>query len=193
MIWMLSYIIVAYLIGSLSSALIVCKLMHLPDPRTQGSGNAGATNVLRMGNKNAAVLVLLGDVIKGLVVVILANIVNADAITLSLVAFAVVLGHIFPVFFGFHGGKGVATAFGVLIGFSIPVAVCVALTWLVFAALFRYASVASIMAALSAIFFGVFFAQHHIFAIMLIAFTIVIMHYKNVLRLFKGQENKIHF
>ena len=109
---------VAYLLGSISSAIIVCRLMGLPDPRQQGSGNPGATNVMRIGRKKAAAITLAGDMLKGLIPVVMAKMMGVPVLLLAMVGMAAFLGHLYPVFFGFKGGKGVATSFGVLLGFS---------------------------------------------------------------------------
>ena len=112
------FIPAAYLIGSISSAIIVCRLMGLPDPREQGSGNPGATNVMRFGGKKAAIITLLGDLVKGLIPVYAAKLFGVPAEILALTGVAAFIGHLYPVFFGFEGGKGVATSVGVLLGFS---------------------------------------------------------------------------
>ncbi len=119
----------AYLFGSVSSAIIVCRLMGLPDPREQGSGNPGATNVMRIGGKKAAAITLLGDALKGLIPVLIAKAMNVDNLLLSCVVFAAFLGHLFPVFFGFKGGKGVATSFGVTLGVTWLLGLVVSGTW----------------------------------------------------------------
>jgi glycerol-3-phosphate acyltransferase PlsY len=108
----------AYLIGSISSAIITCRLMGLPDPREQGSGNPGATNVMRFGGKKAAAITLLGDMLKGLIPVYIANALEVSVELLALTGLAAFMGHLYPAFFGFKGGKGVATSVGVLLGFS---------------------------------------------------------------------------
>jgi glycerol-3-phosphate acyltransferase PlsY len=128
-----SLIIAGYLFGSISSAIIVCKLMRLPDPRTLGSHNPGATNVLRFGGKKAAAIVLLGDMIKGVLPVLGARLLGADVLVLGAVGFAAFIGHLYPVFFGFRGGKGVATAFGVFAALNWQVGLAVAGTWLLIA------------------------------------------------------------
>ncbi len=110
-----------YLLGSLSSAIIICRLLGLPDPRGQGSGNPGATNVLRIGGKKAAAATLIGDMLKGLIPVLIAKLLGASLAIQALVAIAAFLGHLYPLFFGFKGGKGVATALGVLLGIHWPV------------------------------------------------------------------------
>ena len=147
-------VVAAYLIGSLSFAVIVSRVMGLNDPRTYGSGNPGATNVLRSGSKAAAAVTLLLDALKGLVPVLLVKLFGehfglGDS-TLALVALAAFLGHLYPVFFGFKGGKGVATALGVLLGISGWLGLATALTWLLIAVFFRYSSLAALVASIFA-------------------------------------------
>ena len=141
-------IIGAYLMGSLSSAIIICRLLGLPDPREQGSGNPGATNVLRIGGKKAAAATLLGDMAKGLIPVLIAKTLGASIPIQALVASAAFLGHLYPVFFGFRGGKGVATALGVLLGIHWMVGTFTILTWLIVAKLFKISSLAALVAIL---------------------------------------------
>lgn len=145
----ISYILVpfAYLLGSISAAIIICKLMGLPDPRTLGSNNPGATNVLRIGGKKAAALTLLGDFLKGLIPVVIAQLMNVDAQMLAMVGFAAFIGHLYPIFFGFRGGKGVATAFGVILGLSWVVALVAIGIWLLVAKVFKISSLAALLAA----------------------------------------------
>ncbi len=152
-------VIIAYLIGSISTAIVTCKLMGLPDPRKQGSGNPGATNVLRFGGKKAAIITLIGDMVKGVLPVLLAKWYGLDTMGLGLVAFAVFFGHLFPIFFRFQGGKGVATAFGCLIALSWPLGVSLGITWLIIAMVFRYSSLAAILAALLAPVYAWFFTN----------------------------------
>jgi glycerol-3-phosphate acyltransferase PlsY len=140
-------VILAYLFGSVATAVIVSRLMGLPDPRTQGSGNPGATNVLRLGNKKAAVFTLLGDSIKGLLPVLLARILGIPATGQALVALAAFLGHLYPIFFGFRGGKGVATALGVLLGLAPVLGLGAAATWLVVFSITHISSVSALTAA----------------------------------------------
>jgi len=144
------FIPLAYLLGSLSSAIIVCKLMGLPDPRTEGSKNPGATNVLRIGGKRAAAIALLGDMLKGLIPVLAANLYGVEPLVLALTGLAAFLGHLYPIFFGFKGGKGVATALGVLIGINWMVGGLTILSWLVMAKLFRISSLSALVATLLA-------------------------------------------
>lgn len=117
--WLLiAFIILAYLLGSISSAIIICKVMGYPDPRTEGSKNPGATNVLRVANKTAAIMTLLGDALKGFIPVFIAKLMGLEGISLGFIALAAFIGHLFPIFFGFKGGKGVATYLGCLLGLS---------------------------------------------------------------------------
>ena len=139
-----------YLFGSISTAIVTCKLMGLPDPRTEGSQNPGATNVLRIGGKKAAFVTLAGDMLKGLVPVLIAQALHASPVILAATALAAFLGHLYPVFFGFQGGKGVATALGVLFGLSWQVGLAVAAIWLVMALLFRISSLSALTAMLLA-------------------------------------------
>src|SRR3990167_5067564 len=133
-------IIIAYLFGSISSAILVCKIMGLPDPRTEGSRNPGATNVLRIGGKKAAAITLLGDMLKGVIPVLAAKWYGLDSLGLALVTFAAFIGHLFPVFFRLEGGKGVATLLGCLLALSLPAGLCWIATWLLMAAILRYSS-----------------------------------------------------
>ena len=141
------YLILGYLVGSLPFAVIVSRLFGIADPRSFGSGNPGATNVLRSGNKAAAAVTLLGDAAKGWIAMTLVAQLGADARAVAFVGLAAFLGHLYPVFLKFKGGKGVATAIGVLIGLAAPLALAAASVWLVTALVFRYSSLAAIVAA----------------------------------------------
>ena len=149
---MLNYLlpVLAYFMGSISSAVVVSRVMGLQDPRSVGSGNPGATNMLRVGGKKAAVITLLGDILKGMLAVLVARAFTAEPLVLALVALMAFLGHLFPLFFGFRGGKGVATAFGTLVALSPWVGLALVLTWGAIAALSRYSSLSAITAALLA-------------------------------------------
>ncbi len=145
-------VVTAYLLGSISSAVIVCRLMGLPDPRTQGSNNPGATNVLRLGGKKAAAITLLGDSLKGLIPMLFAHLLGVGLTVLAMAGLAVFIGHLFPAFFGFRGGKGVATALGVqfglwasVFGFWVPVGLPVALIWLFVAKVLKFSSLAALI------------------------------------------------
>lgn len=186
------FVVIAYLMGSLSSAIIICKLMGLPDPRSQGSGNPGATNVLRFGGKKLAIIVLLGDALKGVIPVLIAKLLGVPYAALAYIALAVFLGHLFPVFFGFRGGKGVATAVGVLVVLSWPVAVFAIAVWILMAAIFRYSSLAALTAALLVPVLAYFVSEAHaFFAITLISLILIARHYENIKRLLVGTEGKI--
>lgn len=146
----LSLVVVAYLLGSVSSAIIVCRLMGLPDPRSEGSGNPGATNVLRIGGggakgKRAAAITLFGDSLKGVLPMLIAQLLGQPPLALALVGLAAFLGHLYPVFFGFRGGKGVATALGVQFGLYLPFGAAVALIWLFVARVLRISSASALI------------------------------------------------
>ena len=190
-------IIAAYLIGSLSFAVIVSKYYGMDDPRTYGSGNPGATNVLRSGKKKAAALTLLGDAVKGLVAVILARCLQdaldlSDA-TIALVAIAALVGHMWPIFFNFKGGKGVATALGVLLALSPATALLCALIWLVMAFGFKVSSLAALVATVCAPIFAFFMMPHTSWAwvTVFIAALVLYRHKSNIQNLLQGKESKI--
>ena len=130
MTWFILFVTLGYLMGSFCSAVIVCRLFALPNPRQEGSKNPGATNVLRLAGKNYAALVMLADLLKGTIPVLIAKAFDADAVTVSFTALAAVVGHMYPIFFEFKGGKGVATAIGALLGFHFIIGVMVVATWL---------------------------------------------------------------
>lgn len=187
-------IAIAYLIGSLSAALIVSKAMNFADPRESGSGNAGATNMLRLAGKKVAAMVLLGDMAKGLVAVLLADIAGLSSFSVGLVMIAVVLGHIFPVFFKFKGGKGVATALGAFISANFLVGIICIVIWVLVALAIRYASLASIIAVVSAPVLNLFFGSAGLFIPgIIIALIVIYKHLENIKRLVAGTENKLSF
>lgn len=194
--------VAAYLIGSLSFAVIVSKAMGLHDPRTYGSGNPGATNVLRSGSKAAAAVTLLLDALKGLVPVLLVKYMGPqfglEDGTLALVAIAAFLGHLFPVFFQFKGGKGVATALGVLLGISGWLGLFVLLTWLAVALISRYSSLSALIAAVLAPVYYILFSGHLwnadkpvLLAIIAMSALLLWRHAQNIGRLIRGEESKI--
>ena len=187
----IALVLAAYLLGSLSSAIILCRLLGLPDPRTQGSGNPGATNVLRYGGKKVAALTLLGDSLKGLLPVLLAQALGTSPPWLGVVALAAFLGHLYPLFFRFQGGKGVATAFGALLGLAWPVALAVLATWLAMAALFRYSSLAALTGALLAPLFIYAWAPAYLLAVACMCALLIWRHRNNIRNLVAGKEGRI--
>ena len=185
-------ILIAYLFGSLSSAIITCKLMGLPDPRTQGSRNPGATNVLRIGGKKAAIFTLLGDVLKGVIPVLLAKWYGLPLSGLALVALAAFLGHLYPIFFRFDGGKGVATAAGCITALAWPVGLTLLATWLLVAIFFRYSSFSSLVAAILAPFYTWYFTNPvYTYVVILISVLLIYRHRTNIRHLMMGKESKI--
>ena len=188
--------ILGYLFGSISSAVLVSKLFRLGDPRDVGSGNPGATNVLRSGNKFAAALTLSGDVFKGVIPVVLAQQAGLGSGVLAMVAIAAFMGHLFPIFFGFKGGKGVATAIGVFVALSWKLLAVFALTWAVVAAITRYSSLASLLAtAVTGVASFAIFNQPDQLQLIGAVFWIVAFtfqrHRENIERLKNGTEVKI--
>jgi len=142
------FILGAYLTGSVSAAIITCHIMGLPDPRSSGSKNPGATNVLRLGGKKAAIITLLGDLIKGLIPVAAAHLMQLDTTTIALTGLAAFLGHLYPIFFGFKGGKGVATALGVYIGLYWQAGLVFVIVWMIIATISRISSLSALIATL---------------------------------------------
>ena len=189
-------VLMAYLIGSISFAVVVSRLMGLPDPHSYGSGNPGATNVLRTGSKAAAVLTLLGDSAKGYVAVILARAlvgVDIDSWVLPAVAMATFLGHVFPVFHGFKGGKGVATALGILLAINWVLGLTTLATWLIVAVFLRYSSLAALITALfSPVYFVFLFGiQPMALAILLMSVLLIWRHRANIKNLLNGTEGRL--
>jgi acyl phosphate:glycerol-3-phosphate acyltransferase len=186
-------VLAAYLLGSVPFAMISAKLFGLADPRTYGSGNPGATNVLRSGNKKAALFTLIGDALKGWVAVFLAQHYGLGTSAIGLVALAVFLGHLYPVFLKFKGGKGVATAAGVLLALDPALGLAVLGTWLFVAFTSRYSSLAAILAAILAPVYCALFngAEHPTIIVGIIGMALVGKHWQNIQRLLAGQESKI--
>ena len=189
----LIFTIAGYLLGSVSSAVVVSRLMNLPDPRSEGSGNPGATNVLRLGNKVGAGLTLSGDILKGVLPVLAARWLSDDSLSVALAGAGAFFGHLFPLFFGFKGGKGVATALGVFATISLPVACGLALTWLVVALVFRYSSMAALMSAASAPLWTWWLLATPVYTglAILLALMLILRHRANIGRLLAGTESKI--
>ncbi len=187
-------VVLGYLCGSLASAVIVCRIMKLPDPRKQGSGNPGATNVLRLGGKKAAALTLAGDALKGAVPVLLAHLLSDSPVVLASTAVAAIVGHMYPVFFQFKGGKGVATTFGAVAALVYPVALFMGAVWVLTAMATRYASLASLASTVAAPLFALVFIQEPatILALVIIAALLVYRHRENIQRLRDGIESEIN-
>jgi acyl phosphate:glycerol-3-phosphate acyltransferase len=191
----------AYLIGSISFAVVVSKCMRLPDPHTYGSGNPGATNVLRTGNKLAAALTFVGDALKGYFAVMLARVLLGDtSLTTTLsswvlcgVVLAVFLGHLFPIFHGFKGGKGVATACGILFGVNLILGIATLSTWIIVAVFLRYSSLAAIAAAIFGPLYFVFLFGFQPMGLALLAVCLLLVwrHRSNIRNLMNGTESRI--
>jgi acyl phosphate:glycerol-3-phosphate acyltransferase len=189
--------VLAYLVGSVSFAVIVSRLFALPDPRTYGSNNPGATNVLRSGNKMAAVLTLLGDALKGWIAVALAlraaPLLGPGAMHVSIAALFVFLGHLFPAFYQFKGGKGVATVLGLLLALDWRVGIAAAVLWLIVFALTRTSSLAALIATSATPFIALYFLGSGAMSgvILLIAILVIWRHKENILRLLAGREKQV--
>ena len=183
----------AYLLGSVSSAIVIARLFGLKDPREVGSGNPGATNILRYGGKKAAILTLLGDVLKGAVPVLIAHLLGADSVILALTMLAAFLGHVFPVFHGFQGGKGVATAFGALTAMNGWVGLALVGSWLVMAVTTRYSSLSAITVSILAPVYVWVFTRNPalILATGIMALFLLWRHRSNIQKLLAGTETKI--
>ena len=192
---MLSLIIwlgVAYLMGNLPSAKIVCKLFNLPDPESHGSNNPGTTNVLRLGGKLPAFLTLCGDFLKGFLPVFMARSAGFGLFAVGLVALAACLGHIFPLFNKFKGGKGVATAGGVFFGISAWIGLLIGSCWIIVAVIYRYSSLAALVAAAFApVAMLLFGAPGAFLPILAISAILIFKHQDNIRRLRSGTEGKI--
>jgi acyl phosphate:glycerol-3-phosphate acyltransferase len=185
-------IIIAYLLGSISFAVLICKLTGKADPRTQGSRNAGATNVLRLAGRKLALLTLLGDILKGFVAVMIGKLLGLTDFYIGLVALAAFIGHLYPVYFGFKGGKGVATGLGILFALSAQLGAIVTLTWVFVAVIFRYSSLAAVIAfALAPLFALLFTNSDYALATALMAIIVLFRHRANIKRIIAGIEPKI--
>ncbi|MEZ5454359.1 MAG: glycerol-3-phosphate 1-O-acyltransferase PlsY [Thiothrix sp.] len=186
-------IVLAYLLGSISTAIITCKLMGLPDPRTVGSNNPGATNVLRHGGKKAAAITLLGDLLKGLIPVLVSRLFDLNYNWLILIGIAAFLGHLYPLYYRFKGGKGVATAIGVFLGVNVYAGLAFVATWLLMAKGFKISSLAALIAtALSPLYF--WFITQHIWPTLGVLFMAVLIfwrHQSNIRNLLSGKEDRI--
>ncbi|WP_058556566.1 glycerol-3-phosphate 1-O-acyltransferase PlsY [Thiohalocapsa sp. ML1] len=186
----------AYLLGSVSSAIIVCRAMGLPDPRTQGSNNPGATNVLRIGGakaKPAAAITLAGDMLKGVLPMLIAHVLGVAPLTLALVGIAAFAGHLLPVFFGFRGGKGVATALGVQLGLYWPIGAATAAVWLFAAKVLKISSVSALLSmALAPVFVWLLWPNPALIGMQLVITGLLFLrHRSNIKKLLRGEEDRI--
>ena len=193
MTWLYLLPLPAYLLGSVSSAVVIARVMGLRDPRDVGSGNPGATNILRYGGKVAAILTLAGDILKGVIAVLIARALTTDDVVIVLTGFAAFLGHLFPVFFGFRGGKGVATALGVWLALNLWVGLALIGTWIAMAFLFRYSSLAALTASVMAPLYVAWLSPGAPYlAVMVVMSAILIFrHRSNIRNLLAGTETKI--
>ena len=186
-------IFLAYLLGSISTAILVCKLLGLSDPRTGGSGNPGTTNVMRLHGKTAAFLTLTGDVFKGIIPVLLAKVIVGSEFIIALSGFAAFLGHIFPIYFKFRGGKGVATLIGILLATHWLLGLAYVITWILTAAIFRYSSLAALIATLSIPFYTYFLEQNFQYTVSFSMIAVILFwrHKSNIHNLLNNKERKI--
>ncbi|KGJ95403.1 glycerol-3-phosphate 1-O-acyltransferase PlsY [Colwellia psychrerythraea] len=187
----LAMIIAAYLIGSISSAILVCRFSGLPDPRTTGSNNPGATNVLRMSNKFTAAIVLFLDILKGTIPVWGAYFLKIDSLYLGVIGVAACLGHMYPIFFNFKGGKAVATALGTLLPIGFTLGGLLILTWVCVAKLTKYSSLAAIVTVSVAPLYVYFLKPLYVYPTLMLSALIIFRHRDNIKRLLKGTESKI--
>ena len=193
MINQLLIIVFAYLVGSISTGIIISRFFNLPDPRTMGSKNPGATNVMRTGNKKAAIFTLLGDLLKATFVLLIASNLGFDGYSIIFVSLAVLIGHIFPIYYKFRGGKGVATAVGILITLNFKLALIVVCIWILVFLIFRYSSLAAIVASISAPLIGIFILNDQSlnnFTYVMVTSIILMTHQKNIKNLISGKELK---
>ncbi|GAB4226033.1 MAG: glycerol-3-phosphate 1-O-acyltransferase PlsY [Francisella sp.] len=188
-----SMLIFAYFLGSINSAIIVCYVFGLPSPRSVGSGNPGATNVLRLGGKLPALITLIMDILKGLVPVIIAKALTYDdEFIVACVGLYAIIGHIFPIFFEFKGGKGVATLIGVLFGFNLILGLTFVITWLCVAAITRYSSLSALIATIVSTCLVMLKSEIDVSIVfVIISILVIIKHRGNIQRIIKGQESKI--
>ena len=189
--FILMMIFAAYLLGSISSAILISYLFGKGDPRTQGSGNPGATNILRIAGPFAAALVLVFDVLKGTVSVYSAYLLGINEISLGLVAIAACLGHMYPIYFKFKGGKGVATALGCLLSMGYTLAAWLFGTWLLVVLISGYSSLAAIVTVSLAPIYTFYFKPEYTYPVLMLSMLILFQHRANIRRLLKGQESKV--
>ena len=191
---MLYFLIASYFLGSVSSAIIICRILGLPDPRTEGSKNPGATNVLRIGGKKVAAFVLIFDGLKGAIPIFLAHYFGLSLFELTIILLSAFLGHVFPIYYGFKGGKGVATYLGGLIGLNFFVGLTFSIIWLIVAKVIKVSSIAALTATLLSPIYFYFITTHDVKAtliIFLINLFIYFTHRENIRRIMNGEEGVI--
>jgi glycerol-3-phosphate acyltransferase PlsY len=189
----LLYALAGYLVGSISTAIITCKLMGLKDPRSVGSNNPGATNVLRHGGKKAAIITLLGDMLKGLIPILIARQLQADAIALSITGTSAFLGHLYPVYFRFKGGKGVATFYGVMLGLNWMAGLAALGVWLLTSAITRISALSALISAFCSPIIVWYLTQSEVYSAATLFMVILLTwrHRSNIRNMVEGKENKI--
>ncbi len=183
--------IVSYLLGSVSTAILVCRALGYPDPRSEGSNNPGATNVLRIAGKGPALLTLAGDVGKGIVAIALGRVLSVDELTLALMGLCAFLGHLFPLYFNFEGGKGVATALGVITTLAWPIGVGIMLIWLIVAVLSRYSSLAALVSWALAPLLVHMYQPVLFYPVLIMAMLLIARHHANIKKLWAGTGSRI--
>jgi len=191
---LLYFLIASYFLGSVSSAIIICRILGLPDPRTEGSKNPGATNVLRIGGKKVAAFVLIFDGLKGAMPILLAHYFGLSLFELTIILLSAFLGHVFPIYYGFKGGKGVATYLGGLIGLNFFVGLTFSIIWLIVAKVIKVSSIAALTATLLSPIYFYFITTHDVKAtliIFLINLFIYFTHRENIRRIMNGEEGVI--
>lgn len=186
------FLVVGYLFGSLSSAIIVCRAMRLPDPRTQGSNNPGATNVMRIGGKKAAYLTFVGDFLKGVIPVVIANYIFKNDWATAGAALGAFIGHLYPLYFGFKGGKGVATLVGILVALHWLLFIMFGVAWLVILKATGYVSLASMVAVTATTLFAFVAGFPAVIngLLVILSLLVIIRHQENIKKLLRGEENQ---
>jgi len=186
-------ILLAYLLGSISSAIVICRVMGLADPREGGSGNPGATNVKRLYGAKPAAITLVGDMIKGVIPVVIAHALELSEAWIVLVGFAAFIGHLYPVFFGFKGGKGVATFLGVMLALNFPIGLAIAATWLFVAKVLKISSLSALVASILAPIYMYIGTEYLVWAQVTMLMTVILIwrHKSNIQRLLNGEEDLI--
>ncbi|MHB8622034.1 MAG: glycerol-3-phosphate 1-O-acyltransferase PlsY [Sulfuricaulis sp.] len=192
--WRYSFPVLAYLLGSVSTAVVIARVLGLADPRDVGSKNPGATNILRYGGKAAAALTLTGDVLKGAIPVLIARELTTDAVIITLTGFGAFLGHLFPVFFSFRGGKGVATALGVWLALNLWEGLALLATWVLVVLVFRFSSLAALVTAVAAPVYVAWLAPPgaaYLSSMIVMSGILIIRHRSNIRQLLAGTESRI--